>query len=806
MKNLLTTVVLALLNCIGYAQNLTLASNLSYPFSLSNIGGYTDSHGNEYALVGTYEGLSIVDVTNPSLPIEKFAVAGPQSDWREVKTWSHYAYVTTESNRNDPGIGLQIINLDYLPDSIQLTNWQGDGAIAGQLYTTHALHIDDTGFLYLYGSSGINNSIFGGSALICDIQTDPWNPHYLGHTPGPYVHDGYVRNDTLWAAHINSGYFGVYNCADKSNPVLLATHNTPNNFTHNTWLSADSRTLFTTDEVDNSYLAAYDVSDVNNISDPIGLFQTTPGSQSMIHNTHIIQVNGGEFAVTSWYKDGVVITDVTRPANMIEVARYDTYPQGSGGNWDGNWGVYPFLPSHTIVASDITNGLFVLTPNYVRACYLEGIVTDSTTNIPLNGVSVQLISTTISASSKITGDYKTGTITSGTYDIQFSKSGYQTRIIPGVTLANGVLTTLNVKLFSPSQVTVTGKVTETGTGNPVANANVSISDSQNLINVITDAAGDFTINSFIPGTYDITAGHWGHRTICSTGNSITGITPLSIVLDKGYYDDFSFDFGWNSSGTASTQWVRDEPIGTVTNGGTAANPDFDVTNDCRNLCFVTGNGAGSATSNDVDEGYTILTSPVFDATQYADPLIKYNRWFANLLNLGGGDPNDTLNISLSNGATVVSLEEIFSNEPDNSSWVEKSFKISDYITPTSTMSILIETSDNGPVYNVVEGGFDKFEVIENPLSVNEISSNNLSIKAFPNPFNNSVTIKINNTELASNASLIITNVEGKNLVNKIITPAQSTFELGKEFTAGVYFIQLKGVNNISPVLKIIKVN
>ncbi|MFI5218791.1 MAG: hypothetical protein ACHQNT_04820 [Bacteroidia bacterium] len=87
----------------------------------------------------------------------------------------------------------------------------------------------------------------------------------MGHTPGPYIHDGYVRNDTLWAAHIYAGYVGVYNVSNKANPVLLATQNTTNNFPHNTWLSTSGRALFTTDEVSNSYLTSYDVSDVTNI-------------------------------------------------------------------------------------------------------------------------------------------------------------------------------------------------------------------------------------------------------------------------------------------------------------------------------------------------------------------------------------------------------------------------------------------------------------------------------------------------------------------------------------------------------------
>ena len=101
----------------SFAQlNVSLRSNLPYNYVLSNIGGYVDSSGNEYALVGTFTGLSIVDVTNPASPVVKFNIPGSNSDWREVKTWQNYAYVTTEGCCD----GLQILNLGYLPDSVPL--------------------------------------------------------------------------------------------------------------------------------------------------------------------------------------------------------------------------------------------------------------------------------------------------------------------------------------------------------------------------------------------------------------------------------------------------------------------------------------------------------------------------------------------------------------------------------------------------------------------------------------------------------------------------------------------------------------
>ena len=122
---------------------------------------------------------------------------------------------------------------------------------------------------------------------------DPWNPVYVGNTVlsfsgnNRYVHDCFVRNDTLWGAHIYGGFFSVINVANKAAPVLIATQPTPNLFTHNVWLNTSgARTIFTTDEVNNSFMASYDVTNLSNIT-LLDKVQLNQGSNAIVHNTHI---------------------------------------------------------------------------------------------------------------------------------------------------------------------------------------------------------------------------------------------------------------------------------------------------------------------------------------------------------------------------------------------------------------------------------------------------------------------------------------------------------------------------------------
>ena len=776
MKKCLILLCAVFISLSAAAQlNITFRSSLTYNGeALSNIGGYVDSSGNEYALVGYEQGLSIVDVTNPTAPVVAFDVPGTTSIWREVKTWQNYAYVTTEGCCN----GLQIINLGYLPDSIQVKYWTGDGAIAGQLETIHALHVDE-GHVYLYGSN-----LFNGSALVVDLA-DPWNPVYKSHTPGTYVHDGYVRNDTLWSGHIYDGYFSVFDVTNKSNPVLLATQLTPTQFTHNTWLNDAGTVLFTTDENSGSYLGAYDITDLSNIRE-LDRLQLTPGSGSVIHNTHTLN----DYEVISWYKDGVAIVDVSRPDNMIVTGFYDTYPQGSGNGFNGAWGVYPFLPSGNLVVSDIDNGLIVLTPTYVRGCYLEGLVTDSVTGLPINNAIVTILGPSITKNTKLNGEYKTGLAAAGVYDIQFSKAGYITKTINGVSLQNGVLASLNVQLVSSvTQITLAGQVIENGTGTAIPNATIQFNGSLGDFNITSDANGQFNIPGFFTGNYNLTAGKWGYQTSCSNNQNITGTSnPLTITLNKGYYDDFALDFGWTVSGPSGNQWERAVPIGTTLQGS-FANPNVDVSGDCSNLAMVTDNGGGGPWDNDVDQGSTILTSPVFDLTGYANPQILYSRWFFN----GGitnGAPDDSMKIFLSNGNTTVLIEALGPNN-SSSSWVPTIIPVSSFITPSANMQLIVNVGDPGPVFNIVEGGFDLFSV-EDFVSVSEVSAaNNPSLLALQNPFLHETTIRLLKP-ITKGSLLTIHTPDGKIIEQITLTESQTQVNLGQNYPAGLYLVHLNG--------------
>ena len=511
------------------AQNLhvTYRSKISYPGqTLANVWGYV-AGGHEYALIGASKGLIITDITNPDNPQQITQIPGPNNLWKEIKTYGHYAYVVSEG-----GQGIQIIDLSLLPSAaLDSYFYTGDGAIAGALNKLHALHIDTTkGFLYAYGGP-----LLSGGAKIFDLKADPYRPKYVGKFDQlSYIHDGYVDNDTLYGGHIYQGLFSVVNMADKSNPQLITTQETPNKFTHNTWLSTDHRTLFTTDERDNSFLAAYDISNLGNIR-LLDKIQSNPGSNSMVHNTHVL----GNFAVTSWYKDGFTIVDVSHPDNLVQVGNFDVYPGASGGGSDGCWGVYPYFPSGTVIASVIptiggsSGELWILTPEYVRACYLEGKITNGLTGAPLLGVQIDVLGTAPlnRASTLSDGTFKMGQEQDGYFVVRASKAGFQPQEFT-VSFQRGDVKTLNLQLFPETGLTVDGTVVKASDNTTVPNASVFFSSYGGNWSTMANAAGYFTLPNLPPGVYDITAGAPGYGQTIKYHYKITANRTLTLRLSS----------------------------------------------------------------------------------------------------------------------------------------------------------------------------------------------------------------------------------------------------------------------------------
>jgi choice-of-anchor B domain-containing protein len=440
-------------------------SGLSYDSEGSDIWGwYNPATGIEYALVGLNSGFSVIDLSSPQNPTESFFIQDVNSTWRDIKTWGNHAYITTEG-----GGGLLIVDLTDL-------SGQTYTHYTGSFNSAHNIYIDENGVAYIFGAD-----VGNGGAIFLDVATNPMNPSYLGEWDDYYIHDGMARGDTMWVGCIYEGEFYAVDVSDKTNPFTLGHHSTPNNFTHNIWISDDGNHVFTTDEQSDSYIGAYNVEDMNNIQE-VDRIQSNPGSNSIPHNTHV----DGDFLITSWYRDGTIVHDISDPNNLIQVAYYDSY-SGSGNGFDGCWGTYPYLPSGLIVSSDInsssnTNGkLLIYERGFSSACYLKGNVIDASTSQNISGASIIILNTIIpnNSNSNLFGDYSSGNADPGLFDVVFSMPGYISDT-QQVNLSNTQVSILNASLLIDNNVPILGCMNPMDPNyNPNANTSIEFGGEVN---------------------------------------------------------------------------------------------------------------------------------------------------------------------------------------------------------------------------------------------------------------------------------------------------------------------------------------
>lgn len=767
---LFLTALSLLLTLSAFSQlNMTLLSQIDYADDGNDIWGWVAPDGTEYAIMGLTSGVSIVSLADPNNAEELFFIPGDFSTWRDIKTWGNYAYVTTDQPGSDEG--LLVINMENLPGDIDYYNWTPNLPGMGVLETCHNLWIDEFGICYLSGCN-LNQ----GGILYIDVFSQPGVPQYLNKGVPEYSHDVYVRNNIMYTSEIYIGQFGVYDVTDKDNTVFMAGQETPFQFTHNTWLSDNSEVLFTTDERNNAPIGAYDVSDPDNI---IKLDEFRPaatlGSGVIPHNVHVWE----NYLIISYYTDGGIIVDAARPDNLIEIGNFDTFLGQNNDIFDGAWGAYPYLPSGLVLVSDISAGLFVFDVNYVRGCYLEGLVTNAATGQSLAGVDIEIQGAEPNiTSTDLAGEYKTGQATPGTFDVTFSKAGFEPKTVQAV-LENGVLTILDVELEPYPVYSGQVFVVNTNLSESVPFAQLRL-DGLFTLEVSADQNGVFSA-ALAPGTYEVVVGAWGYEKAI-TSFTIPTADPIVVELAPGYEDDFLFDYGWNTESTADAgDWEWVEPQESTSNGEIST-PGNDVDSDLGDRCYVTGNG-GNGGANDVDNGLVRLTSPTMDLTWYNQPILEYQAYFFN----GGGfsDPNDALVIKLRSGTEIITLETI--TAPANDWLPVSSFDLTGLITLSADMQLIFETSDLQGSGHVVEAAVDAFRIIEgNPTTADEVLSN-LPLRVYPNPFSDQFTLEV---ELPENgyqdARVVLYDGLGRIVEEKILIYPNVSVNLGAGLPVGLY--------------------
>ncbi len=326
----------------------------------NELWGYYDSaKSKEYIVMGGLDSIYFFDVTDPSkiklCDVEAGKAKGCIN--RDFQTYKHYAYAVNDQNHGS----LQIFDMQYLPDSVHKVY---DSDTLGKTTHTICIYKDK-----IYMCSNTENANIHHSMKIASLA-QPDSPVFISTFDAPIIggnklfsniHDMIIVDDT---AYLSCGNDGLY-IYDISNPLALKYVYSLNQYVekgynHNSWLTSDKKHIVFTDENPGLGVKLYEIENPTSYRFK-NIFRSHVGA--MAHNPFIV---GNTKAYFSYYMDGVYMYDISDASNPVVLAYYDTYPENIGypGNgFQGCWGVYPFLPSGTIFACDMTHGLFALRMN-----------------------------------------------------------------------------------------------------------------------------------------------------------------------------------------------------------------------------------------------------------------------------------------------------------------------------------------------------------------------------------------------------------------------------------------------------------
>ncbi len=367
-------------------------------------------NGSEYALIGAKSGTAAYCIDDPNNLTELGFVPGPETNWREITTIGHFAYVVTDVQGT--GHGMQVIDLSYLPDSLHLVTNYTEHFTKGHIIQK-AIDSDEP-IVYVMGTTTTQG------VHILDVS-DPANPVQIGlYAPGYYIHDAHIRGNLLFAAAFYETAVDILDISDKTNPVLIGKIDYEGTNTHSASTTEDGKYLILADEQDGYPGRIFNIEDLEN---PVEVAQYTANSASLVHNPYI----RGEYCFISHNTEGLRVLDIADPEVPVEVGYFDTWPGMSGG-FNGLWSACPYFPSGKIIGGNRTDGLYIWTFNNTKAARIYGVVLDSLTNQPLQNVAVEIPELTDTLTTNFFGNFKKGML-EGSYTLHVSHPGYLTKSI-----------------------------------------------------------------------------------------------------------------------------------------------------------------------------------------------------------------------------------------------------------------------------------------------------------------------------------------------------------------------------------------
>ena len=642
------------------ADGVTLRGWISLPeFALqvtsgNDCWGYTSPSGREYALIGLSHGTGFVEVTDPGQPQKLAVIGGPNSLWRDIKVYEDHAYAVSEG-----GSGIQVFNLEDIDNgNVTLVNT----VTTGGAFETHNVALDEVGgHLYRCGGSGLGLRIYAlkptaqapAGSKSAPVFVGAWNDRYVHdaevvtYTSGPYA----GKTIAYCCSGFNSGWtetgLDVLDVTDPGNILDLDREFYPQAaYSHQCWLSEDRQYLYLDDEVAGSDFNLNSRTIIFNVADPANVFFVSESFNSSPAVTHNVYVKDNLLFAAN-YRSGLRVFSLANPTAPAEIGYFDTWPEDDGKSYNGLWSSFPYFESGTVIGSDLERGLFV---------------------------------------------WKLGPP-----DLSFEyPEGFPANL-------SGAGTTIPLNIVGADPVAGTEFLHYNDGSGWLTTPLVHIGGDNYEIRFPASLPCGGDVQFYVSA--ESQPGNTYRDPIAQPG----GVYQLTVadVFNVIHNDTCEGNFGWQvgAPGDAATTgvWTLVTPV------GTSAAPSADNSPAPGTKCWVTGQGAvGGATGDaDIDGGATTLTSPPMNALGDGIAFVRYARWYSN--NQGGAPGLDSMPVYISNnnGATWTLLETVSENA---GTWVDKGFRISDYVAPSAQMKLRFVASDLGEG-SIVEAGVDDVRIV-----------------------------------------------------------------------------------------------
>ncbi len=350
----LSLIVVCVFSAVSFGQSPPVNAELVGRWN-EFAGSYADVWGDgNYAYLGSFGDafVHIVDLSDTGAPGAGVTYALPpsaQGSAQDVKVGDDLLFIGLEGGSS---VGVHIVDVRDPANPVGLADIdiKDFNAIHNTFY--------DSGHLYIAGSGSTRIGVVDLTTLDPDnppagpITELKWLVTGVGDS---IVHDITVQDGRLYASAWDSGLwiYDVTNVAAEPPSFLGQTPDGGNN-THSAWATGNGDYVVTGEERFGGGIKVYRISEVGQgleleLTDTLEL----PTDQaSSVHNQTIV----GYRLYNSWYGHGLQVFDIDPVTGLLGfVASYDTSTGGLG-----NWGVYPFLGSDQVLASDVENGLFII--------------------------------------------------------------------------------------------------------------------------------------------------------------------------------------------------------------------------------------------------------------------------------------------------------------------------------------------------------------------------------------------------------------------------------------------------------------